>query len=142
MVDAFALAGSGAKYSPCRATAADRSAFTTPGWTTARRFGASMSRILVMRENTSTIPPARGIEPPLNPVPAPRGTSGTFRRDASRAICETCSAVSGNTITSGVPVDSPASYSYSMRSSGWSRTASAPTIFLSSFTTGELRMGG
>src|SRR5207302_1657359 len=74
---AFWLEGSGTKYRPCGATAVERCRLMTPGCTTARRFGTSISRMRAIRANETTTPPSTGIAPPESPVPAPRGTIGT-----------------------------------------------------------------
>src|ERR1035438_5593652 len=128
MVQAFWLEGSGAKYSPRCDTCSESCRLTTPGRTVARWFSTSTSRMRFMREKAITRPPACGIEPPLSPVPAPRATTATLRAVASRMICETCSVFCGKTTAPGVLLRMPASYSYSMRSSGRSRTASRPAI--------------
>jgi len=58
-----------------------------------------------------TIPPCRGMAPPLRPVPAPRGTIGMPLPAASRTIRETCSLLRGNTTADGPPVERLPSYS-------------------------------
>ena len=45
--------------------------------------------------------PARGRAPPESPVPAPRATTGTPRREQVRITSCTCSTVSGSTAISG-----------------------------------------
>jgi len=42
-----------------------------------------------------------GKAPPDRPVPAPRATTGTFRRWHSRSTAATCASVSGSATTSG-----------------------------------------
>ena len=76
MVQDFWLEGSGAKYKPYFSTARERSRFTTPGSTTARRFSGSISKMWFMREKEMTMPPRRAKAPPESPVPAPRPTMG------------------------------------------------------------------
>ena len=57
-----------------------------------------------MRAKASTMAPSRAMEPPLNPVPAPRGTMGNPLAVASRMISETCAVLSGKTTARGKPV--------------------------------------
>ena len=68
-----------------------------------------------------------------NRAAAQSGTSaarhhGNFAAEASRMICETCWVFCGKTTAPGVLLRIPASYSYNIRSSGRSRTASRPAI--------------
>src|SRR6266850_2195275 len=82
-----------------------------------------------IRENPSTKLPARDIAPPLSPVPAPRGTIETFASRQSRTMRATSSVLLGNATAQGSPRLNPPSYSYTLRSSARSSTASVPTIF-------------
>src|SRR5438105_6684274 len=93
-----------------------------------------------MRAKASTTAPLRASAPPLRPVPAPRGTIGNPFSPASRTMPATCSVVCGKTTARGAEVWMPPSYSYSIRSSARSRTASEPAIFLSWRTNEEKRM--
>ena len=54
-----------------------------------------------MREKEMTMPPERGIAPPLRPVPAPRPTIGMPCSAAIFTIAATSSVVRGNTTSSG-----------------------------------------
>ena len=76
IVDQGALAGSGGYHRPCSATAALRSLFTTPGWTTQVRLSRSMSSTRSILDRSSTTQPSVALAPPDSPVPAPRGTTG------------------------------------------------------------------
>src|ERR1039457_6102513 len=134
MVQAFWLEGSGAKYSPRWETCSESCRLTTPGCTVARWLSTSTSRMRFMREKAITRPFSCGIEPPLSPVPAPRATTAMPSAVASRMIWETCCVFCGKTTAPGVLLRIPASYSYSMRSSGRSRTASRPAILRSCST--------
>ncbi len=51
----------------------------------------------------STMQPSTALAPPDSPVRAPCGTTGTRSSVAVRMTCCTCSTVSGNTTTAGVP---------------------------------------
>ena len=95
------LDGSGAKYSPCAATAADMPRFVTPGWTTARWFSASTERISRIRASPMTIPSATGSAPPDRPVPAPRATNGIRSRAQTRTTAATSSVLAGSTTSAG-----------------------------------------
>ena len=68
--------GSGGYHSPCSATAFLTSALNSPGCTTAVRVTGStvISRI---RSVDSTMPLSNAVAPPDNPLPVPRGTTGT-----------------------------------------------------------------
>src|SRR6266542_4865250 len=59
-VQAFWLDGSGTKYRLNGAAAVERCRLTRPGCTTARMFGASISRIRDIRANETTTPPSTG----------------------------------------------------------------------------------
>src|SRR5947207_6359501 len=89
----------------------------------------SISRILFMRAVESTMASFWAMAPPLKPVPAPRGTTGILFSLAKRITREICSAFRPNTTAPGRLFSVPPSYSYSLRSSGRSRTASLPAIF-------------
>jgi len=57
----------------------------------------------------TTMPPLAAIAPPLRPVPAPRGTIGTFQRRATAQMPCTSRVVDGRTTTDGVARSSDAS---------------------------------
>ena len=63
-----------------------------------------ISFILFIRPMSRTIPPLRGSTPPVTDVPDPRGVTGMRRLLASLSTFETCSALFGNTMTSGTPL--------------------------------------
>ena len=75
-----------------------------PGWTTAHRFGRSISTIRFIRVVETITPPAGAMAPPMSPVPEPRGTTGTRSRRQSRTTAATCSEDSGSTTASGAPL--------------------------------------
>ncbi len=127
-VHARPLPGSGGKNSPCSPSACWKSANTTPGSTTACRFGRSISMIFRIRANDTTMPPRAAIAPPVWPVPAPRGTIGVPVSSATR-IAATTSAVDSATITTSgrccIRSDqNDASYAYGSRVAGSSITRS------------------
>ena len=68
--------GSGGYHRPCSPAAAFTSALNAPGSTTATRHSVSIS-IARIRSSDSTSPPSTADDPPLSPLPAPRGTTGT-----------------------------------------------------------------
>ncbi len=51
------------------------------------------------------MPPSTALEPPLSPLPAPRGTTGTRCSAAHRTAVCTCPASSARTTAAGVPAD-------------------------------------
>ena len=110
-VHAFWLDGSGTKWRPCGAAAVERCRLMSPGCTTARRFATSISRMRAMRANDTTTPPSTGIAPPDSPVPAPRGTIGTWCSWQKRASAATSPVSLGRTTASGVAVSTAPSYS-------------------------------
>lgn len=61
-----------------------------------------MSRIFCV---DNTIPLASAVAPPDNPVPAPRGTTGTRWAVAQRSTAWTSSVQRARTTASGVPAD-------------------------------------
>ncbi len=100
-VQASWLDGSGAKKRPCGAAALPRSAFTTPGCTTAMRFSASTLRMRFRREHSITTPFSSAIAPPESPVPAPRGTKGTPCARQARTTRATSVLSLGSTTAEG-----------------------------------------
>src|ERR1700716_3563876 len=100
-VHARPLPGSGGKKRPRSPRASWKSANTSPGSTTAWRFGRSISTIFRIRANDTTMPPRAATAPPVWPVPAPRGTIGVPVSAATRIAATTSAVVSGTTTTSG-----------------------------------------
>ena len=89
MVDHGALAGSGGYQRPRSATAAFRSLFTMPACTTQVMLSASMSRMAVIRDRSTTKQASTALAPPDSPVPAPRGTIGVPSSAAMRTAVRT-----------------------------------------------------
>ena len=58
----------------------------------------------VIRVVATITPPCGAMAPPINPVPDPRGTTGTFSRRHSRTTSHTCSAEVGRATASGMPL--------------------------------------
>ena len=79
--------GSGGYHSPCSAAAVFTAALSAPGSTTATWQSVSISTAFI-RSRLSTMPPSTALEPPLSPLPAPRGTTGdpVLRRPADRGL--------------------------------------------------------
>ena len=50
-----------------------------------------------------------GTDPPVRLVPAPRGVTGIFSREATFMILETSSVLTGKSTTSGIPLTMKAS---------------------------------
>ena len=73
----------------------------TPGSTIAVRSTGSTSRIRRIRTVASTTPWRVGTAPPLNPVPAPRGVTGTSKALQARTTVCTSAVVPGKTTASG-----------------------------------------
>ena len=71
-------AGSTAYINPWPAAALDNSSVITPGSTTAWWFKVSIATIRFMRLVLNKMPPCTGSAPPLNPVRAPAGVTGTL----------------------------------------------------------------
>ena len=84
-----------------------------------------------MRAKETTIPPSVTTAPPDRPVPAPRAITGTFSLFDTLTTSTTSSVHVGKTTASGARREDSPSYSYSMRSSGRHKTASAPTTPIS-----------
>ena len=57
------------------------------------------------------MPPCTGMAPPLRPVPAPRGTTGTPWRRAIATTCAACAALPGTATTPGSARSTAPSYS-------------------------------
>src|SRR5581483_11684206 len=104
----------------------------------ATRFTASISRMRVMRVRATTTPPTAATAPPLRPVPAPRGITGTSKRWATRTAAATCSVDSGKTTACGSPRSIVPSYSKAISSSGVEMTRSRPSPRSSSRTTSRV----
>src|SRR3954468_6494590 len=96
--------GSGGYHSPSFAAAALTSLLKAPGSTTATWQDVSIS-MSVIRSRLSTMPPSTALDPPDNPLPAPRGTTGTRCAAAQRTAICTCAASSARTTAAGVPAD-------------------------------------
>ncbi len=97
------LLGSGAKCSPCDATALLRSRFSTPGSTHARRADGSTDRMRFIFVVAITTAPSGGTAPPARPVPEPRATNGTPWRLAMSTHALTSSVETGKHTATAAP---------------------------------------
>src|SRR5689334_15059907 len=89
-----------------------------------------------MRVTCSAMPPRMVTAPPLSPVPAPRGTTGTLCLDAIFITSATCCVFDASTTASGLAPAMEPSRSKMRRSLAASITDSRPTARRSSSTTG------
>ena len=121
------LLGSGAKCNPRWPSWFDRSKFSTPGCTQARRFGSSTRRTRSILVVAITTAPSSGTAPPARPVPDPRGTNGTPWRTAIRTQACTSTVLVGRQTTVVDPSMLEASWRYSDNSLGPVRTRSGPS---------------
>src|SRR4051794_37633296 len=97
------LLGSGAKCRPCGATARDRSRFSTPGSTQARRLEGSTDSSAVIFDVEMITAPSGGTAPPARPVPDPRGTNGTPWATAVRTHAATSAVEVGKHSAAAAP---------------------------------------
>ena len=109
-------------YNPRASTAACSTPVITCGCTTASRLSSSISMMRLNRSIDSTTPPCSGTAPPVYPVPAPRGTSGTRCSLHSAAIAATSAVVAGIATTSAGRPRFSASVPYSSSEAKSSRT--------------------
>ena len=72
----------------------------TPGSTTATRSSGLISFTRFMSSTDSTTPPRTGKQPPVSPLPAPRGVQGTRCSAHSRSTIATSSVERQRTATS------------------------------------------
>ena len=116
------LLGSGPKQNPYGASALFNSFFSTPAPTFATPSPGNTSIFFINRVS-NTIPPEYATHPPSSPVPAPLGTTITFRLAHARTTAAVSSASLGNTNASGVaPRCTPISSLTSLRDSPSVRT--------------------
>ena len=97
-----------------------------PGSTTATWQAVSTS-IAVIRSRLTTIPPSTALDPPDNPLPAPRGTTGTPCSAAHRTAVCTCSASSARTTATGVPASGSWDLSWRYFSTRSASTTTTPS---------------
>ncbi len=128
------LLGSGAKCSPCDATALVRSRLRTPGSTHARRAAGSTDSTRFIFVVAMTTAPSGGTAPPASPVPEPRATNGTPWRAAICTHDRTSSVETGKHTATAAPSMCEASCRYSESSVEPSRTRSAASAWRSSST--------